>query len=349
MATMATSNSALNSQLDPSLVQQALALIEPAHHIAILAHEHPDGDCLGSALGLTHILELLGKTCVPVCADPAPEVFSIIPGIERLQQTLGEPGNEPFDLVIAVDAGELSRYGTLHEHHQAFLQQVPILNIDHHVSSSGCGRVNIIDPTAAATGELLVLFQQQARLPLTSDAAQCLLTGIITDTSSFQFTSTTPRTMEAGAELLRAGAIAEPIVKAIFRSRPWPQVRFRAAVINQAQVACAGRLIWSYATNETLAAVGASPEMDDNMSGTLRDVDGVQIAAFFKTYENPAETRLSLRTAEPYHAANICMRYGGGGHARAAGATINLPLKEAIALVVADLQYEIEQQDQQQQ
>lgn len=339
----------MNEAINSSLVQQALALIESAQHIAILAHEHPDGDCLGSALGLSHILEQIGKTCVPACADSAPPVFSIIPGIERLQQTLGEPGNEPFDLVIAVDAGELSRYGALYERHQAFLERVPILNIDHHVSSGGCGQVNIIDPTAAATGELLVLFQQQARLPLSRDAAQCLLTGIITDTSSFQFTSTTSRTMEAGAELLRAGAIADPVVKAIYRSRPWPQVRFRATVINQAQVACSGRLIWSYATNETLTLAGASPDMDDNMSGTLRDVEGVQIAAFFKTYNDPDETRLSLRTAEPYHAANICMRYGGGGHARAAGATINLPLQEAMALVVADLQHEIEQQDQQQQ
>ncbi len=349
MSVTLTSNTALNQQIDPSLVQQALALIEPAHRIAILAHEHPDGDCLGSALGLAHILEQIGKTCVPACADAAPPVFSFIPGIEQLQQTLGEPGNEPFDLVIAVDAGELSRYGTLYKRHQTFLEQVPILNIDHHVSSGGCGRVNIIDPTAAATGELLVLFQQQARLPLSQAAAQCLLTGIITDTSSFQFTSTTSRTMEVGAELLRAGAVAEPVVKAIYRSRPWPQVHFSAMVINQAHIACAGRLIWSYATNETLKAVSATPGMDDNMSGTLRDVEGVQIAAFFKAYDDPHETRLSLRTAEPYHAANICIRYGGGGHARAAGATINLPLEEAMTLVVADLQYEIEQQDQQQQ
>jgi phosphoesterase RecJ-like protein len=346
---MAATTTALDQQLDPSLVQQALALIEPAQRIAILAHQHPDGDCLGSAVGLMHILEQVGKTCVPACADSAPAVFSIIPGIERLQQTLGNPGSEPFDLVIAVDAGELSRYGTLYERHHRFLEQVPIINIDHHVSSEGCGRVNIIDPTAAATGELLVLFQQQAHLPLDRPAAQCLLTGIITDTSSFQFTSTTPRTMEVGAVLLRAGAVAEPIVKAIYRSRPWPQVRLQAAVINQAHIACNGRLIWSYATNETLRAVGASADMDDNMSGILRDVEGVQIAAFFKTYDDPGETRLSLRTAEPYHAANICMRYGGGGHARAAGATIKLPLEQAIALVVADLQHEIALQDQQSQ
>jgi phosphoesterase RecJ-like protein len=331
---------ALNQQLDPSLVQQAMTLIETAHRVAILAHEHPDGDCLGSALGLTHILQQYGKTCVPACADPAPTTFLFLPGIEMLQQTLGD---EQFDLVIALDAGELIRYGALYEQHRPFLEQVPILNIDHHVSSSGCGRVNIINPISAATGELLVLFQQQAGLPLPPDAAQCLLTGIITDTASFQYTSTTPRTMEAAAQLLRAGAIAEPIARAVYRSRPLAQVRLMAAVINHAQTACDGRLIWSYATNETLAATGATADMDDNLSGTLRDIEGVQIAALFKSYDDPNQTRLSLRSSDLYNAAEICMRYGGGGHARAAGALLDMPLRQAMALVVADLERAIMQ------
>ncbi len=105
----------------------------------------------------------------------------------------------------------LTRYGALYEHHRAFLDSTTILNIDHHISSHGCGQVNIIDPVSAATAELLILFQQQAQLPLNRDAATCLLTGIITDTASFQHSSTTARTMEVGAVLLRAGAIPKPL------------------------------------------------------------------------------------------------------------------------------------------
>lgn len=334
----------LAQQLDPQLVEQALAMIEPATRIALLAHEHPDGDCLGSALGFSHILRTLGKICVAVCADLAPRSFTFLPGIDGLQQTLGEVGHEPFDLVIALDAGELTRYGAIYERHKAFLDNVPILNIDHHISSDGCGRVNIIDPTAAATAELLVLFQQQAGLTLTTEAAECLLTGLITDTASFQYTSTTARTMEAGTALVQAGAIAETIVKPIFRTRPLAQVKLRSLVITHAQTACDGRLIWSSATDETLAATGATNDMDDNISGTLRDVEGVQIAAFFKNYGEPDITRLSLRCAEPFNAAEICVRLGGGGHARAAGATIHLPIQEAIPMVVDVLQREIQQQ-----
>ncbi|BCL80398.1 phosphoesterase RecJ-like protein [Ktedonobacteria bacterium brp13] len=335
----------LAHQLNPTQVQQAMSLITPAQRIALLAHEHPDGDCLGSALGFAHILRQLGKTCVPVCADPAPRSFKFMPGIETLQNTLGD---EQFDLVIALDAGELTRYGAIYKNHQAFLDQATILNIDHHISSSGCGQVNIIEPDAASTTELVTLFQQQTGLPLTKDAAICLLTGLITDTGSFQYPNTSPRTMIIGALLVQHGAVAEQIVKPIFRTQPLAQARFIAAAVNNAQSSLNGRLIWSYATKETLIAVGATPDMDDNASGMLRDLEGVQVAAFFKTYDDPNVTRVSLRSNEPYNVAAVCMRLGGGGHPRAAGATINKPLQAAISLVIAEIEREMQETDRQQ-
>lgn len=325
--------------INPTLVEQAMALILPARRIALIAHENPDGDCIGSALGLAHILHEVGKTCVPACADAAPRMLAFLPGIEMLRDTLDD---EDFDLVIALDAGELARFGSLYEKHRAFLDSATILNIDHHISSSGCGRVNIIDPIAAATAELLVLFQQQAGLPLNRDAALCLLTGLITDTHSFQYTNTTARTMEVAAALLRAGAVPETVVKPVYRTRSLALMRFQAIVIDNARTSCNGRLIWSQATAATLAASGAQAEMDDNFAGMLRDIEGVQIAAFFKSYDEPAITRLSLRCAAPYSAAAICQRFGGGGHERAAGATLHIPIEEATAVVVATLEQELQ-------
>jgi len=325
--------------INPTLVEQAMALILPARRIALIAHENPDGDCIGSALGLAHILHEVGKTCVPACADAAPRMLAFLPGIEMLRDTLDD---EDFDLVIALDAGELARFGSLYEKHRAFLDSATILNIDHHISSSGCGRVNIIDPIAAATAELLVLFQQQAGLPLNRDAALCLLTGLITDTNSFQYTNTTARTMEVAAALLRAGAVPETVVKPLYRTRSLALMRFQAIVIDNARTSCNGRLIWSQATAATLAASGAQAEMDDNFAGMLRDIEGVQIAAFFKSYDEPAITRLSLRCAAPYSAAAICQRFGGGGHERAAGATLHMPIEEATAVVVATLERELQ-------
>lgn len=333
----------LAQQLDSALVRQAMSLIAPARRIALLAHEHPDGDCLGSALGLAHILRACGKICVPACADPAPYYLSFLPGLDTLVQDLGK---EDFDLVIALDAGELYRFGPLYERHRNFLDSVQIVNIDHHLSSGGCGQVNLIDTKAAATAELVVLFQQQAELPLPPESALCLLTGLMTDTSSFQFTNTTPRTLEVAAELLRHGVMTATIAQPIFRTRTFVQARFQAAVIENTRTSCEGRLIWSWATNETLARIGATPEMDDNSAGMLRDIEGAQIAAFFKSYGTPQVTRLSLRTVEPYNAAELCQRISngqGGGHARAAGATFYLPIQEAMAMVVAELEKALQQ------
>src|SRR5215467_13793003 len=106
--------------INPMLLEQAMALILPARRIALLAHESPDGDCIGSALGLAHILQQVGKTCVPACADPAPHTLAFLPGIEMLRDTLDD---EDFDLVIALDAGELPRFGPLYERHRAFLDR----------------------------------------------------------------------------------------------------------------------------------------------------------------------------------------------------------------------------------
>ena len=148
--------------------------------------------------------------------------------------------------------------------------------------------------------------------------------------------------MEVAAALLRAGAVPETVVKPVYRARSLALMRFQAMVIDNARTACDGRLIWSQATAATLAASGARAEMDDNFAGMLRDIEGVQIAAFFKSYDEPAITRLSLRCAAPYNAAAICQRFGGGGHERAAGATLHMPIEEATAVVVAALERELQ-------
>ncbi len=122
---MSEDTDTLNSQIDPALVEQAMALIKSSQRIALLAHESPDGDCIGSALGMAHILRQLGKDCVPACADAAPQNLSFLPGIEMLQQSLSD---EFFDLVIALDAGELRRFGRLYEDHKHFLDSAQILS-----------------------------------------------------------------------------------------------------------------------------------------------------------------------------------------------------------------------------
>jgi phosphoesterase RecJ-like protein len=333
----------LAAEMDPTLATAAWRLIEPARRILLLAHEHPDPDALGSALGLAQVIETPERTCVVACADPVPENFrGFLPGWERVVSTLPE---EPFDLVIAPDAGELSRYGALTDHNPEFFANATILNLDHHVSSVGCGAVTIIDPTSAATAELLTLFLLHIGAPIGRDAACNLLAGIITDTRSFEFDATTPRTLMAGAYLVGCGAVPERIIKPMYRLKPLAKVRLWSRVLDrELRTSTDGRIVWAALRQEHLLATGATADLDDGLSAYMLDVNGVAMAALFKEQPGGA-TKVSLRSIAPYDVNAVASRFGGGGHVRASGCTLDAPVDEAIRLVVPAMEEELARTD----
>jgi phosphoesterase RecJ-like protein len=319
-------------------VRAAWVLMMNAGRILLLAHEHPDGDALGSAMGLAHVLRGFGKTCVVACADPPPALYDFVPGVNEVQTDLD---NQSFDLVIALDAGDLSRYGALYERHRALLDGTPKVNIDHHVTSQGCGEVNIIDVASAATAEILTLMLMQLGVPLSRDAAVCLLTGIVTDTRAFEFSATTSRTLEAAAHLMRAGAIPAEIVKPVYRINSLPKVRLWGHVLQAVESAVDGRLVWSCLTEKMLQQSGATADLDDGLPSYLIDIEGAQIAALFKEHSD-GYPRVSLRTVHPYDAAAMAAHFGGGGHVRAAGLTFQGTLAEAQREVLGYLKQQLE-------
>lgn len=324
----------LAPQIDTSLAEAAWRLIDSAQRIVLLAHEHPDPDALGSALGLAHALAPLDKQCVVACADPVPSNYTFLPGRENVVTELPD---EVFDLVVALDAGELTRYGALYQQHQRFFDSAPILNIDHHVTSNGCGVVNIIDAQSAATAELLTLFLLQRGVAVPLAAAQCLLAGLITDTRSFEFDATTARTLAAGAYLVGCGAVPHTIVKPMYRMKPLAKARLWGHILAETLESTAdGRIVWASMTQAQLRAKDTTADMEDGLSSYLMDIDGVALAVLFK--ESAAGvTRVSLRTAAPYDAAAICRAFGGGGHVRAAGCTLTLDLATAMRIFVPAL------------
>lgn len=327
----------LAEALDAALVRAAWQMMMSASRIALLAHEHPDGDALGSVLGLAHVLRSFGKTCVSVCTDPAPPVYQFLPGLEDLQHDLGD---EAYDLVIALDAGDLTRYGALYERHRTFLDQAAIVNLDHHLTSAGCGQVNIIDVASAATAELITLLLVQVGVDISRDAAVCLMTGIVTDTRAFEYSATTPRTLEVAAHLMRAGAVPAEIVKPVYRMNPLAKARLWGLAQSAIESAVDGRLIWSVLTREMLSAAGASMGMDDSLPSYLIDIEGAEIAALFKEHAD-GYPRVSLRTVPPYNAALMAAHFGGGGHERAAGLTFRGTLAEAKSEVLAYLEAQL--------
>lgn len=319
--------------IENGLAARAWRMIEDAQRIVILAHEHPDPDALGSALGLAFTLEPLGKECVVACADPVPTNYTFLPGYECAVTALP---HTDFDLVIALDAGEVSRYGSLYTRHQDFFDRTPILNMDHHITSAGCGRVNIIDPISAATAELLTIFLLNRGVAIETEAAKCLLAGIITDTRSFEFDATTARTLTAGAYLVGQGAVPDDIIKPMYRLKPLAKARLWGLVLQTLERAADGRVVWATVRREMLASSGATADMDDGLPSYLLDIDGVGIAALFKEQEN-GDTKVSLRGVAPYDVAKIAARFSGGGHKRAAGCTLETRVDDAMRELVPHL------------
>ncbi len=305
-------------------------MLESATRILLLAHYNPDPDALGSALGLAYALEPLGKQCVVACADAVPERFSFLPGWERVVARLPD---ERFDLVVALDAGDLSRYGSLYDRYKSFFDGATILNIDHHVTSRGCGVVNIIDPRCAATAELLTVFLLNRGVAIDREAAVCLLAGIITDTRSFEYDATTAQTLAAGAYLVGCGAVPQDIVKPMYRMKQYSELRLWGKVLDTAQRSSGGRLIWATLREEFIRQSGATQDMDDGLPSYLVDTVGVAVSVLFREREEGL-TRVSIRTVAPYDAAAITAHFGGGGHVRAAGCTLHTGLDEAVQQMI---------------
>ncbi|HET9111393.1 MAG TPA: bifunctional oligoribonuclease/PAP phosphatase NrnA [Ktedonobacterales bacterium] len=324
----------LAREIDASLAEQAWALIERARRIVLLAHEKPDPDALGSALGLAWALRPLGKQCVVACADPVPANYGFLPGHETVVTELPD---EAFDLVIALDAGELTRYGALYARHKAFLDSATLLNMDHHVTSPGIGDCAIIDVASAATAELLTIFLLNRGVAIGQEAAICLLAGIITDTRAFEFDATTDRTLVAGAYLVSLGAVPEEIIKPMYRMKPLAKGRLWGRALQSLGSASEGRIVWAAIRQSDLAASGATPDMDEGLVNFLLDTEGVALAALFRETPDGA-TRASLRTVAPYDAAAICAQFGGGGHVRASGCTLRMDIDEAQRVFVAALE-----------
>lgn len=310
----------LPASIPPDLAAAARRLVDGAQRIAIFGHIHPDPDAVGSALGLGHALRGLGKQCVVAMPDaPDPGYGAFLPGFEQVVTELSGP---PFDLLIALDAGDLSRYGDLSLRHQDLLREAPILNFDHHVTSAGCGLVNLIDPASAATAELLTLWLAQEGIAIETEAAQCLLAGIITDTRSFEFDATTARTLLVGAYLRERGAIPYQIVKPMYRLKTFAAAKLFGLVMATIQQDCAGQLIWAEITPAMWAAAGIPVgTQDDGIPSYLIDIHGAAIAICFRQTADDL-VRISVRTTEPYDATAITQRFGGGGHPRAGGCAV---------------------------
>ncbi len=307
-----------------SLVETGTLLLE-ANTIALATHVSPDGDTLGSTLGLAMYLKSQGKDVTVFCDDVIMKNFLWMPGIDMVVRPT-EGQKVDVDLLVVVDASSYDRIGKV----PSVVTYGKLLNIDHHISNDKFAEYLYLDAAAAAVGEVMVDLFTANDWQLTKDIATCFYTATATDSGWFRFSNVTPKTLNNAALLVAAGVDPSEISDAL-------DVRERSTV------ELLGKVLptLQFAFDDKVSYLSLENKFYDKSVNTdsyvnyPRSIDGVDVAVFFKAVE-PAITRVSMRSKTTDVAA-VAVHFGGGGHVRAAGCTIEQPLEEARETLLAEL------------
>lgn len=308
-------------------VPQALldALSRPPGRALMLGHVHPDADVLGTLLALGLALEARGWRVRYGGPHPAPEVLAFLPGVDRYERLVAV--DDPFDVIALTDCPNPERT-------EGLLEQVrrgggTVLNIDHHPDNRRYGDLEWIEPTAAATGELVYRLLVGLGAPITPTIATNLFTAIHTDTGSFRYSNVTPRTFAIASALVAAGAEPARVSTALYERRPVDALRMLGATLSRIQVSDDGRVAW------LALPVGAVPESfveSEDLVNYPRSIASVRVACFLR--DRDGQVKVSLRGKGDVDVNAIAAQFGGGGHRNAAGCTVKGSLDEATRAVL---------------
>lgn len=309
-----------------------IAAFQGHNTFLVSSHVGPDGDAIGSALALKGLLEAMGKRADVVLADAVPNVYRWLPGADSVQRPDAYRGQA--DAAILIDAGRTDRAGEA----AALLEQAPcLIVIDHHLEEAPDGDLHFVDSTYAAAGNIVFELFETAEMPIPHEAAVCAYTALATDTGSFRYSNTDPRAHRAAAALIEAGVDVQDVTARVFNIISRAKFDLMQRVLPKAAFLHGGRVAYIEATAADLEAAGAENQDQDGLINHVRDVEGVDVAIFFKEYNGDA-TKVSFRSRPGFNAADVCKQFGGGGHAAAAGATLDMPLaaaREQVLSVVA--------------
>jgi phosphoesterase RecJ-like protein len=304
--------------------------------VLAVGHENPDADTLGATLAVCRMVERAGGRATAVFADPVPPLYEFLPDVQRAR-TDPEP-DAAYDLLVVSDCGTLDRIGAVRDRHPELFERLPRLVIDHHASNDAVGQHDWIEPDAAATCEMVALLAARLGVPLdegTGALATQLMGGIVMDTATFAHPNATPRTLVVSAALVEAGAALSEISRRLYRSKPVAQLRLFGRVLDRLASTAGGRIIHSTLVDADLAATGAIAPHSEGIIDLLAQAEDADVAILFK--EAGEGTRISVRTKPGGVDATVLTgAFGGGGHARAAGATIPLPVEAARIAVLAE-------------
>ena len=300
----------------PKIIDRIIEGIRESRTIAIAGHIRPDGDCVGSQLGLTLALQNEGKKVVCWNEDAIPDKYRFLDRDHLIQKP--KPGLK-FDCVIAADAASVERLGAVG---RCIADRKLFINIDHHESNTRYADLNWVSAREASTGELIFRLLKIAKWPITKPIANCLFTAVSTDTGSFQYSTTRPGTYHVAGELVHRGADLARICDEVYQSYPVSRIRLLRHIYSHFRLTHRDQIAYFWLKKADFTRTGAESSDTEGLIDHIRAIAPVVVACVFEEVE-PELTRISLRSkSEKVNVNEIAAQFGGGGHPAAAGARI---------------------------
>jgi phosphoesterase RecJ-like protein len=298
---------------------------------ALMSHMRPDGDAVGSQLGLGLALEAMGKKVFYWNVDGLPESLAFLPESEKIMMP---PAEAPeIDVAIALDTATKVRLGD--DNLIAAAKAKLWVNIDHHISNPLYGDVNYVDATSPATGQIVYEILQALDMPITAGSRDAIYVAVSTDTGSFQYDSTTARTYRMAADLVERGLAVGDINAKTYDSHPYRRIELLRALLNTLELSADGKVAYWEMSDQLRIDLALKPEDSEGLIDMIRAIRGVQVAVFFEELPG-GKVRVSMRSKD--RSVNVCdiaTQFGGGGHALAAGIRMGGPVVDAKRQVLA--------------
>ncbi len=326
-----------NSTSENASFEQIGEVLHKHQSFVLISHVRPDGDAIGSQLALGFSLIAAGKSVRLINEDGLPDNLAFMAGAKKIEL----PPTEPLDVevAIALDTATKPRLGdnALHAASKAKIW----LNIDHHVSNPKYGDLNLIDSTSPATGQILYQLLTALNLPFPDETRDAIYVAVSTDTGSFQYPSTTAKTYEMAADLVRRGLDVGTINSSTYDNHPYRRVELMRALLNTLELSPDGLVANWELRDETRLDLALLPEDSEGLIDIIRAIRGVLLAVFFEELVD-GKIRVSMRSKDRrINVSDIALEFGGGGHALAAGIRMKGPLDEAKPLVLAAIRRRI--------
>lgn len=292
----------------------------------ISAHTSPEGDSLGAQLAFAGALKSTGKSCDIVNSDRYPAEYAFLPGVEGIKT---HPKNRKYSAAIILDCSDISRIGSAAN----FLEKdLPILNIDHHISNEYFGDINVVDAQASSTCEILYSLFKKLKIKINRDMAVCLYAGIVTDTGSFRYTNTRASTHLAAYNLLKCGVGAAQVFRNIYENMSFSDLKLINKILFNIKKDPTGRVAWVKVTDAMLKKYKPRIDLSDNVLNFIRSIKGIEASLIFREIINDQgrNIRVNLRSKGNVDVNKIAKHFGGGGHKTASGITLrNANMKDA--------------------